>query len=464
MRKDYDILGIEENADKKEIKKAYFKLIREYTPEKDPERFQEIRAAYERLMEEADHPEDIIELEFPADDEFAKSMFEQIQQMISEEDYGNALKTAEKEVRYYGDVECFLYMVAKCSIMNNNSGKAVKAYEKLVERYPDKVMYKGDLARAYYMRGYANKAYHAFRIAYAQGWRAYNFLMDYGVCCQNRGMFAEGIDVLREYVTSVPIEDIKKNVPELLNAYIEMFMLAQDKAEALDESVERILAFLDYAGSEVSEYSDMLVPLYLTVTISKCSDSGQMTVLADKLKKLLPEGMEFDGLDMMSEYLKAQSDERFGPLMHDTIMGLLDLAGMDLVSKDDYADFMLLDLVLCHLEEWPAQKRELNILKKEYRKVYDLGIDLWEVIEKSVSKWPLLKAELLSFYAREERKYPGEGQFYKMYPERRKNADQIQWDSFDGGTFIRNERKIGRNEPCPCGSGKKYKNCCGKNK
>ena len=22
--------------------------------------------------------------------------------------------------------------------------------------------------------------------------------------------------------------------------------------------------------------------------------------------------------------------------------------------------------------------------------------------------------------------------------------------------------KIGRNDPCPCGSGKKYKNCCGK--
>ena len=23
--------------------------------------------------------------------------------------------------------------------------------------------------------------------------------------------------------------------------------------------------------------------------------------------------------------------------------------------------------------------------------------------------------------------------------------------------------KVGRNEPCPCGSGKKYKNCCGRN-
>ena len=28
--------------------------------------------------------------------------------------------------------------------------------------------------------------------------------------------------------------------------------------------------------------------------------------------------------------------------------------------------------------------------------------------------------------------------------------------------FVRRERKVGRNEPCPCGSGKKYKSCHGK--
>ncbi|GFP78219.1 SEC-C metal-binding domain-containing protein [Clostridium fungisolvens] len=28
--------------------------------------------------------------------------------------------------------------------------------------------------------------------------------------------------------------------------------------------------------------------------------------------------------------------------------------------------------------------------------------------------------------------------------------------------IARNENKIGRNDPCPCGSGKKYKKCCGK--
>ena len=29
--------------------------------------------------------------------------------------------------------------------------------------------------------------------------------------------------------------------------------------------------------------------------------------------------------------------------------------------------------------------------------------------------------------------------------------------------IVNNEPKVGRNDPCPCGSGKKYKNCCGKN-
>jgi len=28
-------------------------------------------------------------------------------------------------------------------------------------------------------------------------------------------------------------------------------------------------------------------------------------------------------------------------------------------------------------------------------------------------------------------------------------------------TTVVSDKNIGRNEPCPCGSGKKYKKCCG---
>jgi preprotein translocase subunit SecA len=31
-----------------------------------------------------------------------------------------------------------------------------------------------------------------------------------------------------------------------------------------------------------------------------------------------------------------------------------------------------------------------------------------------------------------------------------------------GETYVREGRKVGRNEPCPCGSGQKFKHCHGK--
>ncbi len=39
---------------------------------------------------------------------------------------------------------------------------------------------------------------------------------------------------------------------------------------------------------------------------------------------------------------------------------------------------------------------------------------------------------------------------------------QFNRPSVPTGTITRDKKKIGRNDPCPCGSGKKYKKCCGK--
>lgn len=45
----YAVLGIPRSAGGGEIKRAYFALVRQHPPERDPDRFQEIRGAYERL-------------------------------------------------------------------------------------------------------------------------------------------------------------------------------------------------------------------------------------------------------------------------------------------------------------------------------------------------------------------------------------------------------------------------------
>jgi preprotein translocase subunit SecA len=44
------------------------------------------------------------------------------------------------------------------------------------------------------------------------------------------------------------------------------------------------------------------------------------------------------------------------------------------------------------------------------------------------------------------------------------NVTENKYAAGDGQAQpVRKEKKVGRNEPCPCGSGKKYKKCCGKN-
>lgn len=53
----WEILGIEPTSDKKEIKRAYARLLKQYHPEDNPEEFKQIQAAYQQCL----HPEQEIE-------------------------------------------------------------------------------------------------------------------------------------------------------------------------------------------------------------------------------------------------------------------------------------------------------------------------------------------------------------------------------------------------------------------
>ncbi len=47
-------------------------------------------------------------------------------------------------------------------------------------------------------------------------------------------------------------------------------------------------------------------------------------------------------------------------------------------------------------------------------------------------------------------------------PDPQKQAMQQKTSETQGISPVRVEKKVGRNDPCPCGSGKKYKHCHGK--
>lgn len=53
----WEVLGIDPTSDKKEIKKAYARLLKQYHPEENPEEFKQIQAAYQQCL----HPDQEIE-------------------------------------------------------------------------------------------------------------------------------------------------------------------------------------------------------------------------------------------------------------------------------------------------------------------------------------------------------------------------------------------------------------------
>ncbi|XKE94005.1 DnaJ domain-containing protein [Metaplanococcus flavidus] len=107
----YDILRIESTASANEIKKAYYKLIREFTNENHPEEFKEIRSAYEILSNEEEKKQydkvlnmDISRIE----------AINQIYELIANEEYYEAEMAIKKEMVLAGKTNELIILLAKC--------------------------------------------------------------------------------------------------------------------------------------------------------------------------------------------------------------------------------------------------------------------------------------------------------------------------------------------------------------
>ena len=85
----------------------------------------------------------------------------------------------------------------------------------------------------------------------------------------------------------------------------------------------------------------------------------------------------------------------------------------------------------------------INAYKKE-------GLEMFEAMTASIQEDTvsmLLKVEINTMPQKEEKKE------YRNIGGSSEN---------NGGVTVRKAQTVGRNDPCPCGSGKKYKNCCGR--
>ena len=173
----------------------------------------------------------------------------------------------------------------------------------------------------------------------------------------------------------------------------------------------------------------------------------QLNLSADSLAEHTQEELQEELLDRVKERYETREQEFGEPILRDLENYVL-LQTVDSLWKDHL-------LNMDHLKEGIGlrgygQQDPLVAYKREGHEMFQEMID--RVKEETVR---------LLFHIQIQR----EEQVQQL---RQEQEDQpMFYGPADGGSTnrpktVKKDRKVGRNDPCPCGSGKKYKKCCGK--
>ena len=462
---DYEILGIDENADPKQIKKAYFRLIRIHSPEKDPEKFQQIRAAYDRLTNPQTVTEDAFAFPLP-DHSFTKLYTDNITYALEQQDYKQAVKCTEEAILYIGESAHFLFLLAIACEKCGKFGKAAKQYEKIWKEYPDNYHICGRLAEAYYYRGYYKKAWNYFETAYHAGIRTRAFLADYLNCASDNDKFMQLEQAFLDLLKTSTNQDYRKNVEEYCWFFQQYCRGNEKKYQHISTILEYYYAFTKAVYAQHDEQEIALTLLFVNMQ-HFVGDAGiDNDENFQKTSQLLSEKYANNNIlktySHTYMYEQIDKDDRF----HEMTKMIIECYLLPYDEEDELEMMMehfgKLDVRLCLIEEWEELQPDFAIIQKEYPELHHMLDDVWTAMAAGKKEVARFEERLLKEYDRLEKNFSNP-LFYARHPEKRPITEVLQWDSLETGTFQRDGKKIGRNDPCPCGSGKKYKKCCGRN-
>jgi len=153
--------------------------------------------------------------------------------------------------------------------------------------------------------------------------------------------------------------------------------------------------------------------------------------------------------------------EKFGEEEFERLERFLLLDTVDRQWKDHL-------LALDHLREGIGLRAygQRNPLVEYKRESYALFEDMWERIEDHVVKF-LYHAEPVEEYQQRRRgvtttlSHPEASGLAESHEQQERAANTPVGSPSTPTTVRRGQPKVGRNDPCPCGSGKKHKKCCG---
>jgi hypothetical protein len=162
-------------------------------------------------------------------------------------------------------------------------------------------------------------------------------------------------------------------------------------------------------------------------------------------------------------------EQQLGPQALEDALDRLATAAQDEHDEQDFCLFCanaLLDyprprhraLLEALAEAQDGQKFGAIFLMDDVTKAYDATQDGLPLHTRRHDPWQFYDPQAIiqrqERWAREDR----EAMERAARESEKKDRDAVTYGQ--NGTYVRDSPKIGRNDPCPCGSGKKYKKCC----
>jgi len=166
--------------------------------------------------------------------------------------------------------------------------------------------------------------------------------------------------------------------------------------------------------------------------------------IAEKVEDVTPAAIVETIIAGVKAHLRNKEKEFGTPLM-DYLMKVIMLQTIDTQWKDNL-------LAMDHLKEGIGLRGygQKDPVREYQKEGYDMFMDMIaRVKEETVQKLCMVQIR------REE-------EVQKIEEKRRQDYIMSRGEDTPAPATIRREAaKVGRNDPCPCGSGKKYKKCCG---
>jgi curved DNA-binding protein CbpA len=440
----YEILGIAKTADDAEIKRAYFTLVRKYQPDRFPEKFKEIRAAYETLGDREKRAE------YDAIGDLPSSVAPLFHEAQSLDRFGRHARAAELYrmiLKSHPELDNVREQYANSLLADSKTGKAIEVWEELCRKHPDNPHYARELGDCYLGRGWNKKALAEMQRALAldrssiDGWS-----MLISCLIMDR---ANNPDIWTELQTTSlealeAVKAVKKDEWKKIKIYTHAFITG-DNAEntVLRDYLREIIRLIRTGGRDGRREGEHALQEILRL------------IPVNALANFYPELKEMADLlpDITDRQIRNKLDAvrlnvEIGGLVkknfHEIFRDLFRILSTDYEDEEDELEILAIECIL--LDNKNIYDPQIRRLRTEFPELYALHSAFFNEALRTRDPDKMLyhRSKKLNRLKRETGIYDEEPEYAPDQPIRR------------------TQPKVGRNDPCPCGSGKKYKKCCGR--